>query len=239
MNWESDKAARSMKSERRAWWVAGIASTLAIVSVIGIATLAPFRTIVPHLYIMDKATGNIELVNALDNRSTVGYQELEDKYWAKKYITYRESYYYTLLQSDYDNVLALSTPEIGQDYAKLYDGNNARDKKYGANTEIKINVISVSLNHDDVSTKAIVRFEKTIKRANMDNTEPPNVYVATIAYKYEPSMFGKEKDLIMNPLGYKVVGYRVDSELSRPTVSAQQPTSGANTTSTVPAVETR
>jgi type IV secretion system protein VirB8 len=27
-------------------------------------------------------------------------------------------------------------------------------------------------------------------------------------------MFGKEKDLILNPLGYRVTAYRVDAELA-------------------------
>jgi type IV secretion system protein VirB8 len=44
--------------------------------------------------------------------------------------------------------------------------------------------------------------------------DPPQYFVATMAYEYKPTMFGKERDLIQNPLGYRVTSYRVDSELA-------------------------
>lgn len=213
-DWEADKTARIEKSERRAWAVAGSASVIAIAAVIGIASLAPFKRVVPYVFAIDKATGNVELVSAADDRLVVGYQELLDKHWAQKYIVARESYYYKLLQTDYDTVLALSSDEVGRDFAKLYDGPNARDKKYGASVEMKVRVLSVTLSQDGVGSKAVVRFEKTSKRVEADQTDPPLYFIATLAYEYKPSMFGKEKDLIQNPLGYKVTSYRIDSEIA-------------------------
>lgn len=213
-DWEADRQARLEKSERRAWTVAGSATLIAVMAVIGIATLAPFKRIVPYVFAVDKATGNVELVNAADDRSVLGYQELLDKHWAQRYIVARESYNYKLLQHDYDTVLALSADEVGRDYAKLYEGPNARDKKYGASVEMRVTVLSVTLAQDDVGTKAVVRFEKSAKRTEADYAEAPQYYVATFPYEYKPSMFGKEKDLIQNPLGYRVTSYRVDAEIA-------------------------
>ncbi|MGQ3054219.1 MAG: virB8 family protein [Roseateles sp.] len=215
-DWEADRQTRSEKSERRAWIVAGACSLLALVAVGGMATMAPFKRVVPYVFAVDKATGNVELVSATDDRAAVGYQELTDKHWAQTYVVARESYSWKLLQNDYDTVLALSSDEVGREYAKLYEGGNARDKKFGQSVEMRVKVLSVTLSHDDVSTKAVVRFEKVAKRQEADVADPPQYFVSTMAFEYKPSMFGKEKDLIANPLGYRVVAYRVDAEAATP-----------------------
>lgn len=213
-DWEAIQQSNLEKSESRAWKVATGASIIALTAVIGIASLAPFKRIVPYVFAIDKATGNVELVSAADDRTVVGYQELLDKHWAQRYVIARESYNYRLLQNDYDTVLSLSSDVVGREYAKLYDGPNARDKKYGAGIEMRVKVLSITLAKDDVGTKAVVRFEKISKHTESDNSEPATYFVATFPYEYKPSMMGKEKDLIQNPLGFKVTGYRVDTEIS-------------------------
>ena len=215
-DWEADRQARLEKSERRAWIVAGSAAFIAIAAVIGMASLAPFKRVVPYVLAIDRATGNVEVVSAADDRSVsiVGYQELMDKHWAQRYIVARESYNYKLLQNDYDTVLALSSDDVGREYAQQYEGPNARDKRYGAGIDMRVKVLSVTLAQDDVGTKAVVRFEKSLKRNAQDAADAPQYYVATFPFEYKPSMFGREKDLIQNPLGYRVTGYRVDAEIA-------------------------
>jgi type IV secretion system protein VirB8 len=213
-DWEADRQSRMEKSERRAWYVSSAAAIIAIAAVIGIITLAPFKRVVPYVFAIDKATGNVELVNAADDRTIAGYQELLDKHWAQRYTIARESYNYQLLQNDYDTVLALSADDVGREYAKQFEGPNARDKKYGASVIMKCTVLSITLARDDVGSKAVVRFEKSSRRTEADNADAPQYFVATLAYKYKPSMFGKEKDLIQNPLGYNITSYRVDSEIA-------------------------
>ncbi len=212
-DWETDTRLRLLTSERRAWWVAGTACVLALALGIGLACLAPFKTTVPYVFAIDRATGNVELVSAADDRTVVGYQELLDKHWTQKYVIARESYYYRLLQADYDTVLSMSTDDVGRDYARLYDGVQARDKQLGTGMEWRVKVLSVTVNSDAVGLKATVRFEKTAKRTESQTVEPPHYFIATLAYEYRLSMKGHEKDLIQNPLGYKVTGYRVDAEI--------------------------
>lgn len=215
-DWESDRQSRMEKSERRAWTVAGVATVVAVVAVAGMALLAPFKRVVPMVFAVDRATGNAELVNAADDRNVaqLGFQELLDKHWAERYVLARESYFYRLLQTDYNTVLMLSADEVGRDYARLFEGADPRDKKLGPQTEWKVTVLSVSLQHDGVGSKAVVRFQREQRRLDAERPEAPTYYVATLSYEYKPSMFGKERDLIVNPLGYRVVSYRLDSELA-------------------------
>lgn len=213
-DWEADRQARLEKSERRAWIVAGAATLIAAVAVVGIMSMAPFKRVVPYVFAVDQATGNVEMVNAADDRGIVGYSELLDKHWAQRYIVARESYSYKLLQSDYDTVMALSSEEVGRDYAKLYEGPNARDRRYGSAIEMQVKVLSITLTKDGVGTKGVVRFEKTVRQLAAEKSDPPQYFIATFAYEYRPSMFGKEKELIQNPTGYRVTSYRTDAEIA-------------------------
>jgi type IV secretion system protein VirB8 len=77
-----------------------------------------------------------------------------------------------------------------------------------------VTILSVTLQHDGVGNKAVVRFQREQRRLDAERAEPPQYFVATMAYEYKPSLFGREKDLIENPLGFRVVSYRVDSELA-------------------------
>jgi type IV secretion system protein VirB8 len=215
-DWEADRQSRLEKSECRAWRVAGVATLTALIAVGGMALLAPFKRVVPMVFAVDRATGNTELVNATDDRNIaqLGFQELLDKHWAARYIAARESYFYRLLQTDYDTVLMLSADGVGREYARVFEGADPRDKKLGPMTEWKVTVLSVSLQHDGVGNKAVVRFQREQRRLDAERPEAPTYYVATMAYEYKPSLFGKEKDLIVNPLGFRVTSYRLDSELA-------------------------
>ena len=60
--------------------------------------------------------------------------------------------------------------------------------------------------------KAVVRFERITRRDGTD--VDVSIYVATLSYKYEPpALFSKERNVVDNPLGFKVTGFVVDQEL--------------------------
>jgi len=213
-DWESNQRTDYIKSERRAWRIAIVSVCVTIVAVSGLAMLAPLRKVVPYVIEVDKTNGNMQMVEASNDRSRMGYQDLLDKHWAQRFVTARESYVYKLLQADYDTTLSLSSAQVGQDYARLFQGDNARDKLLGTSTEIKVHILSISLAPDPNGSKAVVRFEKQTRHLENGLSEPIQTYVATLSYEYQPSQTGPEKELIANPLGYHVTSYRVDEELA-------------------------
>ena len=216
-DWETDRQLRLERSERRAWWVAAAACCVSICLAIALALLTPLKQAVPYVLSVEKATGNVEVMSTADARS-VRYQDLLDKHWAQRYVIARESYMWKLLQYDYDTVLAMSADEVGRDYAKLYEGPQARDRKFGPSVEMRVEVRSVTLPPDSPG-RAVVRFEKRMRRVEANDVEPPQTFVATFSYEYRGSMFGKEKQLIENPLGFRVTTYRVDAEISNQSAS--------------------
>lgn len=224
MDWEADINAIRAKSERKAWTVAKVAVGVAVLEAIGLVTLAPMRQTVPVVFTVDKAHGNVEYVGVVDDQQVKGKQELIDKNNITRYVTARESYFYPLLQPDYDLVMTMSSGQVGNDFASLYEGDSARDKKYGKKYELRVDVISVQTNQDETGFTATVRFTKTLHSVEANRDEQPQYYIASIRYEYAPNNLNKlvEKDLIKNPFGFKVVGYRVDPELSpsRPVAQA-------------------
>lgn len=210
--WEADREVERAKSVRLAWRVATGFGVVAALAVAAVVVMLPLKTTENRIVYVDRVTGNQEVVSVINAREIASNRELNEKFWARKYVIARESYLYTLLQLDYDTVLALSSDEVGRPYAKSFDGENAKDKRLGPGVEERVKVISVVLPPDQVG-KAVVRFEKLVKRVNADQAEPPQTFVATMAFEFRPSVRGREKDLIENPLGFKVTAYRVDAEI--------------------------
>lgn len=210
-----------IRSERRAWRVAWCACFVALLAVCGIIMLAPYRTVVPYLLAVDRARGDILPIGAVDQRAIKDYQELLDKHWVQRYVVARESYYYRLLQEDYDTVYDLSEDAEREQFTAQYEGPNARDKRYGSDTEIRVRVASVQLASNEVGTQATVRYSTVERRLDNRGAEITRYYIVTLAYRYLPRMFGTELELIRNPLGFKVGPYRVSAELPPSTPGAE------------------
>ena len=211
-SWEFDREHRVDRSEKFAWRTVGVMSliTLATLGTYVAQQLRPVAA--PPIIAIDKTSGNVEIIQA-GNDVSKSYSELLAMFFTKEYLIAREGYQYTSLQTDYDRVLAWSSDDVGRMYSKVYEGSNSRDKLLGSNTEERIRVISVTPQPDS-STRMVIRYEKTTRRNGADVAEPPQPYIATLAFEFKPSARGVAKDLIANPLGFKVTSYRSDSELA-------------------------
>jgi len=211
--WETMLDLLQARSERRAWWCAGIAAALAITAITGIVLLAPYRRHIPYLLVMDQAHGNVLPIGAVDQRTIKGYQELLDNHWVRQYVVARESYFYRLLQEDYDTVMEMSDEQVARDFSREYEGSNPRDKRYGEHTEITPTIHSVQFSRNGAGDQATVRFSTSTHHLDTNLTDPPQYFIVTMGYRYAPSMFGQELALIRNPLGFKTSAYRAVSDL--------------------------
>jgi len=210
------------RSERIAWWVAGIAVSIAVTAVMGVIALATQPRYIPYLLAVDRAHGDVLAVGAVDNRTVKGYQELLDKYWVERYVVAREAYTYRLLQEDYDTVMEMSEDPAAQEFAHDYDGPNARDKRYGSKVEIIPRISSVQLSANGVGLQATVHYSTSMHHLDTNQVDPAQYFIVTLGYRYDPHMFGKELDLIRNPLGFKVAAYRPVSELPPASMAGDQ-----------------
>jgi type IV secretion system protein VirB8 len=209
MSWEASRIRQVETSERRAWYVAITSVVVTVLLVVGFVMLLPLKETVPYLVRVDSVTGATDIVNVLDTRK-VDFSEALQKANVVDYLRSRESYDWFTLTPDYNRVMLMSSPSVGKDYANLYAGSNALQKKYGQAVRVKVNVISVVLSGHQSAT---VRFTRNIKRVDDDGDGETTHWVATIAYEYRQISRLKEAQTWDNPTGFVVTSYRVDSEV--------------------------
>ncbi len=217
------------RSERRAWYVAVAAVTIAILCTTALAVMVPFYRVVPLPIEVDRLTGEAQVIDVLDAKQ-VHLSEVQDKHWVEVYVRSRERYDWGLLQLDYDRALAMSDDRVARDYRAIYSGPNALDRQLGSNTEQRIRILSTTLVPDEPG-RAVVHIERTTWKNGIDNAQPPQRFVITLAFTYRPALFARERATIENPFGFKVTAYSRDAEdtpaPSSPTPSpASAPPSG-------------
>ena len=210
VSWENARHEAMEKSEARAWSMVRWTSVLALLAMAALVILAPFYKIVPLTFEVDKLTGQAQLVD-LTGSMPMTSTEAMDKHWVADYVRTRERFVWTLLQLDYDHTMNLSDERVAREYRAEYEGPHARDKRLGPATDERVKILGVTLPPNEPG-KAVVRFERTTRRDGTD--VDVGIYVATLSYKYEPpALFSKERNVVDNPLGFKVTGFVVDQEL--------------------------
>jgi len=209
-NWEATRVSDLEKSRKLAWMFAGLMGLSLVVALIALAMLTPLRRTVPYVVKQDAQTGNLEVLQAFDNR-VVGSQELLNKYWARRYVTAREQYNWWLVGADYDAVVALTDPAIFKEYADQFLGERGLDKVFGDFTERRIRILSIAPSPTSAQ-QMVVRFERTTVSKGAV-VEAPTVFVANMTFRYNPNTYASEQELIRNPMGFQVFSYRRDVEV--------------------------
>lgn len=206
--WEQDRIAGAKKSEKRAWIVAGAALVLALGAVGAVAGLAPLKAVEPFVIRVDNSTGIVDVVSALDETKS-SYEEAVSKYFLGKYVTVRERWLYQIHEEDYQTIGLFSATDVQKKYGDYMDPrkNPASPLNvYGEAAEVHIDIKNISFINDEV---AMVRYTKTVERAG--ERAYPTHWVATIPFTYYPAP-ERERDRLVNPLGFQVTSYRNDPE---------------------------
>ncbi|MFL9991132.1 type IV secretion system protein [Paraburkholderia sediminicola] len=198
------------RSERQAWHVAMGSVVVAILCAVALAVMVPFYRVVPLPIEVDRLTGEAQVIDVLDAKQ-MHMRDIEDKHWVEVYVRSRERYDWGLLQMDYDRVLDMSDDRVARDYRSIYSGPDALDRQLGANTQRRIRILSTTLVPDEPG-RAVVHIEQTTWKNGIDNAEPPQRFVITLAFTYRPSIFTRERTAIENPFGFRVTAYSRDPE---------------------------
>jgi type IV secretion system protein VirB8 len=199
------------KSNRRAWTIAFISMGLTILSWAALVGLMPLKEVIPYVIRVDSATGVPDIVTAL-NETTLETDEALDKYFVNKYIKLRESYFYETLQRDFELVQLMGSTEVNDEFLKIYQGENSRDKQLGSRFKIEAQVLSIvpsKSNGVSVATSR-VRIKKSPKNGKGQPTE--ETYVITLSYEYLLENTLLEAYRMENPFAFTVTSYRADRE---------------------------
>lgn len=203
------------KSNRRAWFIAFVAIFISIISIIAVCLLTPLKSVEPYVIRVDNTTGMVDVISSVNKTEFISDNEALDKYFTTTYVKLREGYYYNMLQQDYIKTQILSSPEVSADYMKIYEGTNSRVEILKNKTEIDIEISSVTLNYSNGMNTATIRFNEIYKDAQSRTVINKKAKIVTMAYDYSPQTLTNEQERLENPLGFKVLTYRIDDEVER------------------------
>lgn len=201
------------KSNRRAWFMAFLAVIISAIAVTAVCLLTPLKSVEPYVIRVDNTTGMVDIITSVNEETLTGNEAL-DKYFAGLYVKTREGYYFNMLQNDYTLTQILSSPKIAADYVALYQGENPRQEILKNKVEVSVDIVSVTLSNSAGSNVATIRFNLTSKDVENGNKKV-QAKIVTLAYEYAPATLTKEEERLKNPLGFKVLTYRIDDEIRR------------------------
>jgi type IV secretion system protein VirB8 len=211
LSFEADIAQRSYKSERTAWALVGVFAVISAMAVGAVLMMTPLKQTMPYFVYVDKETGVTQAV-VVNDRISITANEAVVRYWLGRYVSARERYVYRLQQEDYDFVMATSATPVAQEYSYPYTGPTNRADLLKETIEERINILSVQVT-PGVTGRGTVRYQKIIWRAGMREPESVKTYVADIAFDWIAPTNWSTKDLLVNPMGFAVMGYRTTQEL--------------------------
>ena len=209
---DDDRVQRLVRSERRAWRVAIGALVCVVVLCLAIAGLAPLKTVMPPVVVqVDKSSGVVEVLTAVNGLKQVPAGEPEQKYWLPQYVEAREGYTWVERTVNFKKVSLMSEVSEQNRYASFVNAGNpdSPQRKYGQSAMIDIRIRSISL---QAGASAAVRFERVVRYT--DGRESFSVWVATMAFRFVEAPMSESERLI-NPRGFTVMHYRLDEETTR------------------------
>jgi type IV secretion system protein VirB8 len=202
-----------LKSSRKLAWIVALTG-------IGIAALAVAALLAnvlvhkdppPVVLEHDRVTGATTMLRPLKD-SADKYDEVTDKYWIRTYVLQRESYDWYALSEQFEATKLMSAPDVASEYAKNAQAKTAPLNILKDKAKITAKVLSIAF----VGDLAQVRF--TTERVNTggENLDgaPVQSWIATLGYKFDAGLMTEQQRLV-NPLGFKVVTYRVDPEVMK------------------------
>lgn len=213
-------------SRKIAWIVAGVAVAINIILAIAIMLILPLKEVKPYLVKVETNTGYVETLSNVKAKDISNIEAI-DKYFLVKYLQNREGYHYNVVQTEYRNVMLMSTSDVAYLYSEKFKGEKSPVKILKNVAEINIRPISIQIQPSRNAGKRIatIRFD-AIQNGILDNSEYnedeqdlkdyENIkrYIVTIEYSYsisKDSLTAEQR--LYNPLGFIVSSYRLEEEI--------------------------
>ena len=204
--WEHDIARRNRNSRALAWIVAAVMSVVAIVALGILALLVPLKTYEPYMVVVDKTTGFVEVKRPMAE-GALTQDEAVTMFNVVRYIKARETYDPKALKDNFDLAQLLASGDAARELTEIYSPANPNNpvKIYGTNTEVAVNIKSVTFPNNRT---ALVRFSTDEKSATNTITRH---WVSLVRFRYTGAPMRNEWRF-QNPLGFQALEYRRDQE---------------------------
>jgi type IV secretion system protein VirB8 len=214
--WDADRAARALRSERTAWWVAAAGWAAVVLLALALMLLMPLKHVEPFVIRVDRSTGLVDVVPVYTG--TAQMPEAVTRYFLDHYVSVCERFDFATAESDYEECGAFNTPRRNQDWYAAWVKTNPNSplNRYKDGTTVSAEVSSISFftRASGVGDLAQVRYVKIAHPAG-GSGEQRSYWIATIQYAYTAPA-GDAQIRRWNPLGFKVITFRADPETLPP-----------------------
>ena len=208
-SWEADRVRSAQRSEAVAWIVAGCSGLCTMGAIVALVLMTPLKTVVPYVIKVDKSTGETEIVDVLKGPPGISDMDAVTRHFLGQYTRLREGWLPQAADQNSYAVGAMSDPTEAARYRDAMIPSNPSSPAVSVGNAgfVEVAVRSVSFLSSSV---AQVRYTKITTRGA---TPPVAVnWVATMTFRYT-SAPTKERDRLLNPLGFQVENWRADPEV--------------------------
>ena len=239
-DFETGLIERSRLSERKAWRVAAASSLLTLLLAGGYVLLLPLKQQVPYLVMADPAHGTSSVARIEMPQAAVSASEALNKSQVAHFVIARESYDWDLLnRRDSRLVQAMASGAVLKEYEALYSNGHPDnpDTLYGRAQSLRVRILSTVLNWNDVGSDAdspvprtpvaaSVRFERWLFDQASGQSRLLDTRLATLKIGYDATLEMNEDARLENPLGFRVLAYRVDQDAFSSAATPSTPSTG-------------
>jgi len=174
-----------------------------------LVALMPLKETQVKIVEVNMLTGQTKVGGSID--PALFRNEAIKKYWLQTYVLARLTYDYADAKELADTVILLTEQSILREYLNEVDPqrDDTPAGKWGDTKKRKVRIVSITLDQGDL---ARIRFETQITHNGSASTPVP--HIATIKFKFTATP-GEELHLIENPMGFQVVSWRLDKEITQ------------------------
>lgn len=220
-NWYKDKYQHIFVQRNILALTTLVALLVALGSVVTVMQLAPLKTLEPYMINVDERTGLVQNVKSMTYKDITD-NEAVNNYFLVKYIRAVETYDISDLRANYNVVRVMSAPGVYQEFVSEKRPSNPESPSAILKNLGKRKVEITSLTY--FSSPQMKRIDKGIQTASVrvtlsdqiaGNPVPVNYYkLITISFQYT-NLNLTQRERHINPLGFRVISYRVDEEIKQ------------------------
>lgn len=225
-SWDADRLALAQRNARLAWWVAGTAAICALAISVCLVLLMPLKRVEPFVVRVDNSTGVVDVVPVYAGKGEL--TQTVTRYFLAHYISVCERFNFATAESDYEECGAFHAAQRNQAWYALWNPNNPASPlnvhKDGSTVRVQVEAVSFFQRANGANELAQVRYLKAERQANGAD-ERVSHWIATMQYAYTaPSKDPRVRR--WNPLGFKIIEFAAEPEVTVPAEGAAQPAVG-------------
>jgi type IV secretion system protein VirB8 len=212
-SWDRDRTAMNERSVRVAWRIAIGACALAATAIAALMLLMPLKRVDPFVIRVDNTTGIVDVVPVFTGNTEMS--ETVTRFFLDHYVTVCERFNFSTAESDYEECASFHAPARNSAWVSLWDRSNLLSPlnryKDGSSIRAQVSAITFFKRGNGGEDLAQIRFTKT-RRAGGTGGDEVSHWISTVQYVYgEPSKDPRVRR--WNPLGFKIVDYRSETEV--------------------------